>query len=263
MQKECNMRILVANDDGINSPGIFALAEALWEDGNLINIVAPQTERSGAGHSMTMFAPVEIFDAVLPGLKHIPSFAISGTPVDCVKLGAGTLFERPDLVMTGINTGTNLGCDIYGSGTVNAAAAAIEKGLPAIAVSIAANHPVHLETATAVALWALHDVLKKLPGIPPPLLNINVPDLPKNEVKGIKITPIARANPDYQFMEYISPRKRRWFWDAAGPLNEFEETEDVDERWLREGYVTLTPLKFDINDWNTLTLLKESGLACL
>lgn len=252
------MRILVANDDGIHSPGVYALARKLSDNGNQVNLVAPHSERSGAGHSITMFAPIEIFDAALSGLQDVPCYAISGTPVDCVKLGAGTLFERPDLVMTGINMGTNLGCDIYGSGTVNAAAAAVEMGLPAIALSIASNHPKHLDTAALVGIWALHNLLNMVPNIPQILWNINVPDLPKDELKGVKITPIARPNPNYPYLEHTSPRKHRWYWDAAGELNEFEEDEDVDERWLREGYVTLTPLKFDIVDRDSLALLIQN-----
>jgi len=250
------MKILIANDDGIGSPGVYALAEAMRDDGHDVRVVAPQSERSGAGHSMTMFAPIEVFDAALPGLDDIPCYAISGTPVDCIKLGAGNLFDMPDLVITGINTGTNLGCDIYGSGTVNAAAAAIEKGIPALALSIGARHPRHLDVAASVAVNAVHRLLPAL-AAPDTLISINVPDKPREEIRGVKVTAIARPNPDYPYNEYISPRNRRWYWDSASPLNVYEPDEDVDARWYHEGYITVTPIRFDILDRKMLEIMQR------
>ena len=256
------MKILIANDDGVYSPGIYALAKAMRDAGHDVRIVAPNSERSGAGHSMTMFAPIEVFDVTLHGLEDVPCYAISGTPVDCIKLGAGNLFDMPDLVITGINTGTNLGCDIYGSGTVNAAAAAIEKGLPALALSIGAHHPKNLDVAAEIAVNAVHKLLPQLEGLGT-LISINIPDLPRNEIKGVKITPIARPNPNYPFNEFISPRKRRWYWDSASPLNVYEPDEDVDNRWYKEGYVTVTAIKFDILDRPAMEVLKNTDHGLL
>ena len=251
------MKILLANDDGVYSPGLHALAKAFKAEGHQIRIVAPNSERSGAGHSMTMFAPIEVFEVVLHGMEDILCYAISGTPVDCVKLGVGNLFDWPDLVVTGINTGTNLGCDVYGSGTVNAAAAAVEKGLPAMAVSIGARFPKNLDVAANIAVKALNTLLPKLAGTGT-LLSINVPDKPLEELKGVKVTPLARPNPNYPYDAYTSPRKRLWYWDSASPLNIYGEDEDVDNRWYREGYVTVTPIKFDIVNHAALDMLKSA-----
>ena len=250
------MRVLIVNDDGIYAPGLRALAEMMRGEGHEVNIVAPQTERSGAGHSMTMFGPVEIFDVVLQGLEDVPSYAISGTPVDCVKIGAGSLFPVPDLVLSGINMGTNLGVDIFGSGTVNAAAAAIEKGIPAMAFSIGSHYPKNLSLAVEIARNAIHKLLPKV-NAKTTLLNINVPDLPKEQIKGVKWAPIARPNPDYPFNEFISPRGLRWYWDSAAKLNTFTEDEDVDNRWYKEGFITISPLRFDIVDRQALMELKQ------
>lgn len=253
------MRVLCVNDDGVYAVGIYEMAKALKEDGHEVTIVAPNSQRTGAGHGMTYFEPIEIFDVKLPGLEDVPTFAISGTPVDCVRLGAGTLAPRPDLIVSGINTGTNLGCDIYASGTVNSAFASIEKGIPTIAMSVSKGKPQHADVAAQIGIKAIHELLPKVGGGLDTVISINVPDLPKEEIKGVKVTPIARVNPNYRFTEEISPRNHRFYWDAAEALNLYEPDEDVDEQWLKNGYVTVSPLRLDIVDYKALAFLKEDG----
>ncbi len=253
------MRVLIVNDDGVQAAGIRALAAMVRQAGHEVNVVAPQTERSGAGHSMSMFAPVEVLPAVLPGLEDVPAYAISGTPVDCVRIGAGSLFPVPDLVLSGINLGTNLGVDIFDSGTVNAAAAAIEKEIPAMAFSVSSHYPEHLDVAVEVARNALKMLLPRAMESRI-LYNVNVPDLARSEIRGVKLTPIARANLDYPYNEFISPRGRRWYWDSAVGLNRFDPDEDVDARWIREGYITVTPLRFDIVDRAAMDELRNTTL---
>ncbi len=256
------MKALIVNDDGIYAAGIRALAAAMLGGGFEVNVVAPLTERSGAAHSITQNDPVEVFDVSVPGLPDVPAFAISGTPVDCVRIGAGSLFPVPDIVLSGINLGTNLGVDIFHSGTVNAAAAAIEKGLPAMAFSIGSHHPGNLDLAAELALKAVRTLLPKA-AESGTLLNFNFPDLPREQIRGVKVTVPARADPNYPFNEFISPHKRRWYWDSAAKLNRYGPDEDVDSRWFKEGYITVAPLKFDIADKKALALLGQTEIDLL
>ncbi|MCE5234538.1 MAG: 5'/3'-nucleotidase SurE [Clostridiaceae bacterium] len=241
------MRILLSNDDGLFSPGIRALAEFFCAE-HEVCMAAPDTERSGASHSFTFSSPLRMNEVRLDGLENVPAYAISGTPVDCVKIGLATLGAMPDLVISGINIGANLGTDTFYSGTVSAAMEAALLGIPAIAVSVCSFQPKHLATAALAAQQAM----AYLKNCGSSLLNVNVPDLPANEIKGIKVTRLSKQVYATAFIERTDPHMRKYYWMPSERLTKCEPEEDSDERWTREGYVALTPLLTDLTDFNSL-----------
>lgn len=238
------MRILVTNDDGVRAPGIAALARALAKQHD-VTIVAPASEMSGVGHGFTFLTPLmsERVDNEL-GFVDMRAYAVTGTPVDCVKLGCFHLGEEcPDIVFSGINRGPNLGTDVLYSGTASAALEAAILGIPAVAVSCASFAPVHYETAAQCAL----DVLQYLGDHPLPewtMLNLNVPDVPYDQVRGIVPARLALRRYENRYDKRINPHGRHYFWlsDALTP----ELGADTDERWEHEGFATLTPVGIDL-----------------
>ncbi|HWR18314.1 MAG TPA: 5'/3'-nucleotidase SurE [Clostridia bacterium] len=242
------MRILLTNDDGLFSLGIRALAEIFHKEHEVI-MSAPDTERSGASHSLTFTSPLRMNEVRLDGLSDVPAFAVSGTPVDCVKIGLANLGFKPDLVISGINIGANLGTDTFYSGTVSAAMEAVLLGVPAMAVSICSFKPKHLRTAALAAKSTIPYVhqCRSL------LLNVNVPDLPEDEIKGMKITRLSKQVYASELVERMDPYKRKYYWMPAERLTKCGPDEDSDERWTREGYIALTPLLTDLTDFVSLS----------
>ncbi|MGF1548079.1 MAG: 5'/3'-nucleotidase SurE [Thiotrichales bacterium] len=232
------MHILVSNDDGYLSPGLKALAETAAQFGR-VTVVAPDRDRSGASNSLTLNNPLR---AVLAENGY---FKVDGTPTDCVHLGiTGLLEEEPDMVVSGINLGANMGDDVIYSGTVAAAMEGRFLGLPAIAVSIAAHEPRHLETAAE----AVRLILTRLQARPLPrdsILNINVPDLPWSEIRGLRATRLGHRHKSEPVWRGTDPRGRTIFWvGPAGP--EQDAGEGTDFHAVRAGYVSITPLQVDL-----------------
>lgn len=228
-------RILCSNDDGIDAPGIAALVAAVAEIGELWT-VAPASERSAQSHALTMHEPLR---ADPRGPRR---FAVSGTPADCAYLALRHLVPTPDLVLSGINAGSNLGADVWYSGTVAAAREACLQGVSAVAVSLhrppAATGP-HWETAGAVAARVARAVLAEpLPdGV---YLNVNVPDLPLEALQGLRVAPLGRRRYQHQVDRREDPRGRSYFW-IGGPHDAFEG-EGTDGWWIERGWATVTPL---------------------
>lgn len=237
------MRILLTNDDGLFSPGIRALAE-LFHAENEVVISAPDSERSGASHAFTYGTPLRMSETMLEGLADVRAYAVSGTPVDCVKIGLANLNFTPDVVISGINIGANLGTDTFYSGTVSAAMEAVLMGVPALAVSICSFKPKHLDAAALAAKNCLPYIKKCRSG----LLNVNVPDLPYDELKGVKFTKLSKQVYASEFIERLDPRARKYYWLPAERLTTCNLDEDSDERWTREGFVAATPLLADLTD---------------
>jgi 5'-nucleotidase len=242
------MRILLTNDDGLNSLGIRALAEIFHNDHEVF-MSAPDTERSGASHSLTFTTPLRMNEVRLDGLSDVSAFAVSGTPVDCVKIGLANLGFKPDLVISGINIGANLGTDTFYSGTVSAAMEAVLLGVPAMAVSICSFKPKHLKTAALAAKNAIPYVHRCRSS----LLSVNVPDLPEDEIKGIKFTRLSKQVYASELVERMDPYMRKYYWMPAERLTKCEPDEDSDERWTHEGYIALTPLLTDLTDFVSLS----------
>jgi 5'-nucleotidase len=232
------MRILVSNDDGYQSPGLRILAEALESVGD-VTVVAPDRDRSGASNSLTLTLPIRA-EQLETGV-----FRVEGTPTDCVHLAiTGLLDQEPDLVVAGINHGPNLGDDVIYSGTVAAATEGRFLGLPAMAVSIDAFEPRHLETAARVAARLVGNLHNG--GLGPNLiLNVNVPDRPFDELRGFAATRLGHRHKAEPVTPAKDPRGRTVYWvGPAGP--EQDAGPGTDFHALRNGYVSVTPLQVDL-----------------
>ncbi|MEA3640309.1 MAG: 5'/3'-nucleotidase SurE [Lamprobacter sp.] len=232
------MKILLSNDDGYRSPGLQALANALLRFGEL-TVVAPDRDRSGASNSLTLDVPIRA-ERLENGF-----IRVNGTPTDCVHLAiTGLLEEEPDLVVAGINHGPNLGDDVIYSGTVAAATEGRFLGLPALAISIDSHEPQYLDTAAAVATRLIAG-LSHHAMTGSTILNINVPDLPLSELRGIRSTRLGHRHKAEPIERILDPRGRPMFWvGPAGP--EQDAGEGTDFYAVRQGYVSVTPLKIDL-----------------
>lgn len=243
------MKLLLSNDDGITAAGIHALATELSKRHEVF-VSAPATQQSAVSRAMTLFDPLRADCYCLPGLPEIPAYAVTGTPVDCVRLGLGNLFEKPDMVISGINLGHNLGTDVLYSGTVAAAHEAALLGYQAIAMSCCSFEPRHLDTAARVAAH-MADYLSAHPLPFGTLLNVNVPDLPFSRLRGVKVAPICVEEYTLKYIEREDPRGRRYYWSPRERLTDAGDA-DVDERWSTEGYVTITPLGYDLTCYSSM-----------
>ncbi len=250
------MRILVSNDDGIHSPGIQVLADVLRSIGD-VYIIAPDRERTAASHALTLHKPLrleKLEDKV---------YSVSGTPTDCINLGVnGILSERPDIIVSGINKGGNLGDDVTYSGTVSAAFEGTLLGIPSFAVSQVADGDYKFETAARIALYLA--LLIKERSLPPGvLLNVNVPNLDLKEIKGIKITRQGKRIYDEKaIIEKTDPRGKKYYWIGGSRLS-WEKTEDSDFSAIEEGMVSITPLRLDLTEYSAIKTLQrwESALV--
>jgi len=243
------MLILVTNDDGVYSPGLKVLAKALKAVGD-VWVVAPDKEQSAVAHSLTLHRPLlveEIMEQV---------FAVNGTPTDCVNLAVNRLLPgMPDLVVSGINKGGNLGDDVTYSGTVSAALEAAIMGLPAIAVSMVAREDFLFQTgadyAAKLAEAVLTDGLKK-----DTLLNVNVPNVTPDMIKGVKITHQGRRIYSGSVLERLDPRGKKYYW-IAGNIENWEDQPDADYAAVTQGFISVTPLKLDLTDYPSLDKIKS------
>ncbi|WP_058554729.1 5'/3'-nucleotidase SurE [Thiohalocapsa sp. ML1] len=232
------MNILISNDDGYLSPGLHVLADALARLGR-VTVVAPDRDRSGASNSLTLDVPIRA-ERLDNGI-----IRVNGTPTDCVHLAlTGLLDEEPDLVVAGINHGPNLGDDVLYSGTVAAATEGRFLGLPAIAVSMATHRPQHLETAAAVAARLVAG-LRGAQMSPSTILNVNVPDVPLAELRGVVATRLGHRHKAESVSRIEDPRGRPMYWiGPAGP--EQDAGEGTDFHALRTGFVSVTPIQIDL-----------------
>jgi 5'-nucleotidase len=239
------MHFLISNDDGITAKGILALSATMAKLGK-VTIVAPDQNRSGASNSLTLDSPVRIHE------MEARTYRVTGTPTDCVHIAlTGLLDKDPDMVISGINAGANLGDDVIYSGTVAAAMEGRFLGLPAIAVSLVFNErPEHYETAArAVAL--LVERLRKDPLPADTILNINVPDLPLAEVKGIEVTRLGHRHRAEPVVKTLDPRGRPMWW--IGPAGEEQDAgPGTDFDAIKRGYVSITPIHVDLTRYQAL-----------
>jgi len=251
--------ILVTNDDGYQAPGLGALAEALGAIGK-VTVFAPDHNWSAAGHTKTMHKPLRISKGALP--DGTPLYITTGTPSDCVGLALlGAVPEPPDLVVSGINDGLNVGHDITYSGTLAAAMEAAVFGLPAIAVSqddIGESRDDLRFAAGIVSLLAGKVLAHGLP--PGSFLNVNFPALPPDLVRGIQITRLGRRIYRDVLIKRLDPKGKPYFWIGGDPPGG-EPLEGTDIGALAQGYVSVTPLNLDMTDRTLAEVLSQWGLA--
>lgn len=231
------MRILITNDDGVNAPGIHALADALSEIAEVV-IVAPDRDRSGASHSLTLSRPLYV--------THVSEnvYSVQGTPTDCVHLAlTGLLEEKPDIVVSGINAGANMGDDVLYSGTVGAALEGRFLGFPSVAVSLVGGHQ-HYQTAAIVVRRLVH-YLQRFSLSKATTLNVNVPDVLIEEIAGFEVTRLGSRHCAAPAIKQTDPRGREIFWiGAAGDEN--DAAQGTDFFAVKHNNVSITPLDIDL-----------------
>lgn len=243
------MDILVTNDDGIDSPGIYALVQELRQIGT-VYVVAPDRQQSAVGHAVTVSSPLRATPFHREG--EIFGYAVTGTPADCVKLGISTLLDRrPDLLVSGINHGANTSINILYSGTVSAATEGMMMGIPSMAVSLTSfDYEADCRPAARYAA----EVVRRMQWSALPagtLLNMNVPAIPAAEIKGIRVTQQGSGGWHDRYERRKDPMGRDYFWLAGTYVPTDGET-DTDDAVLRQGYVSLTPIRYRLTDHEVL-----------
>ncbi len=238
------MKILVSNDDGVNAYGLHCLSEALCSLGDVI-VVAPDRNRSGASNSLTLENPIRV-----ETLENGKRYSVKGTPTDCVHFAVNKLLDPwPDIVVSGINHGANLGDDVIYSGTVAAATEGRHMGLPAVAVSLVG------ETHFASAAHYASLLVSRLRTHPLPsdqILNVNVPDLPLEQIKGIQVTRLGNRHRDEKMIVMQDPRGKPVYW--IGPPGEKQDAgEGTDFHAIEQGYVSITPLQVDMTAYESVS----------
>ena len=249
------MKILVSNDDGINAPGIQALVDALKKNADVF-VVAPDREQSAVGHAITIHDPLKVSKTYVD--NKLFGYAVSGTPADCVKLALCSLMKDnpPDLIVSGVNHGANLGTDIIYSGTVSAATEGTLLGIPSIAISV---NSFERDAKFSVAAGVVIEVIEKINEFNLPkgtLLNVNVPNIERDEIKGWKLTYQGKTKYIEKYVKRTDPRGNSYYW-IDGDLVESEDETDADFRAVKEDYISITPIHFDVTNHNYLAEIRE------
>ena len=242
--------ILVSNDDGVQSEGLEALAEAMKSIGT-VYIVAPDREHSASSHSLTLTHPLRI-EKLGPR-----KYSIDGTPTDCVNLGVNSILKgkKVAMVVAGINKGANLGDDITYSGTVAAAMEGTILGIPSIAFSVVTRSKFRFDVAAEFATTIARKVFEQ--GMPDDtLLNVNVPNLPKENISGIRITRMGKRLYGDVIVEKKDPRGRKYYW-IGGDYLSTEEAPESDLEAIAEDYISITPIHLDLTNFSALRTLRK------
>lgn len=252
------MRFLVTNDDGIHAEGLIQLAASLATLGE-VTVVAPDNERSATGHAITMHYPLRVRRVVLPGLD-IQAYAVDGTPADCVKLGIDVLLEgRPDFVFTGINRGANLGTDVLYSGTVSAAIEGCIMGVRSAAFSLLHGDGDKMDYAYAGKIAIkVAEIISGKNLSPDTLINVNIPSVPQNQIRGMKVTRLGRRRYTKNYEKREDPRGRTYYW-LSGQLIEEEMESDIDIDAVNNNYVSITPLHYDLTSYEMMNIFQSWG----
>lgn len=251
--------ILVSNDDGITAPGIRTLIHVMKEFGQVV-VVAPDSPQSGMGHAITINKPLRLDRTEYYG-ENVVAYQCSGTPADCVKLAIDKVLHRkPDLLVSGINHGSNSSINVIYSGTMSAAVEGAIDGINAIGFSF-------LNYSFDADFTVCHDVVRKVVGnvlkhrLPDGvLLNVNIPDIPLSEFKGVKICRQARAKWVEEFDEREDPNKRKYYW-LTGRFQNQDHGEDTDEWALQNGYASVVPCQFDLTAHHAIGMVNTWELS--
>jgi 5'-nucleotidase len=244
------MNILLTNDDGIMAPGIAAAYKELVKIGD-VTVVAPSDRMSGAGHSITVFEPLVCEKVTIEGL--FTGYSVSGSPADCVKLALMEICKtKPDIVISGINHGANVGINVYYSGTVAAAMEAAFYRIPAIALSAAHEEITDFKNA---AVYCVQVIDKLLPVTLPGVININIPALSKGKPKGLKVVPQSTMGFDEHYIKTQNPAGQTLYQLAGGTHRDVDLPSDT--LALSDGFITVTSLGFDMTDYKGMEKLHQ------
>lgn len=245
--------ILVCNDDGIDAPGIFALASEMRKVGRVV-VVAPDKQQSAIGHAITMNYPLRVVRYQKNGTFF--GFAVDGTPADAVKLGVRSLLQRPpDLLISGINHGSNTAISIIYSGTVSAATEGTILGIPSVAVSLTTYDVPDFRYAAKFAGRLAKVVLTK--GLPPgTLLNVNVPAVPEGKIRGVKVTRQGKSSWNDTFEVRRDPSKKEYYW-LTGDLEVIDRGLEADQVAVMNNFVSVTPIQYDLTDYAMMKSMRS------
>jgi len=246
------MRILITNDDGVHAPGLHAGWRALAAAGHEVFVCVPDRERSACGHQITMHEPLRVRSVnTADGI----CWTTTGTPADCIPMALLQLMKAPpDLVVSGINLGPNLGDDVHYSGTVAGAMEGIFNNIPSLAISLVT----HQDPNWDVAARFLVDFVPRIAGLELPrdtFLNVNVPNLPTGEIKGVRVTSQGTRRYRGDLVKYEAPNVGTYYW-RGGEVVDRAEREDADVHVIKQGYISVTPLHVDLTSFSAMEKLK-------
>lgn len=250
--------ILLTNDDGIDSNGLFALYKTLVKLGE-VTVVAPHVERSAVGHAITMNEPIRVIEFSRP--DKFTGYAISGTPADCVKIAVKKLLrKKPDLVVSGINHGSNTATNVLYSGTVSAATEGVIMGIPSIASSLTSHDlKANMNYAAQFTAQIAAKVLEK--SLPPDtLLNINIPALEKSNIKGVVIARQGKGRYEEYFEQRFDLSGRAYYWLTGKKMN-LDVDDDIDDVAVAHGKISVTPIQIDMTNYRFLEELKSWNIG--
>jgi 5'-nucleotidase len=251
------LKLLLTNDDSIHAPGLAELWSALKQIAD-VTVVAPDRERSAAGHGITVDRPLR---AEHLSLFEDSGWAVDGTPADCVKLAVNCLLdEKPDMVIAGINRGPNLAIDVLYSGTVSGALEGIIMGIPALAVSVADyEHPDYRYAALFIKMLIPRVLGSHI--CKDTLLNVNVPSLPGSEIQGVRITRLGSRRYQNSFEVRTDPRGRKYYWLGGDVMTDMAQEVDSDVDAINNKMISITPIHVDLTNYRALELLKDLPLG--
>ncbi|MBN2012162.1 5'/3'-nucleotidase SurE [candidate division KSB1 bacterium] len=246
------MKILLTNDDGIHAPGIAALFTEMSKLGEVF-VVAPDRERSASAHAITLMTPLRVKH--IEQNEHFAGYAINGMPADCVKVAYWALGIRPDIIISGINLGSNSGINLLYSGTVSAAAEGIFVNVPSFAISLATFTNPDFGPAARFARKLTSLILQN--GLPRgTILNVNVPAVPENELTGVQVTQMGQAYYQENYDKRDDPHNHTYYW-LTGNKVDVEMDDTVDDRALMNNKISITPIQFDLTNYSFMDQLNK------
>jgi len=249
------MHFLLTNDDGIYAKGLSALYQELSKEADCL-IVAPETEQSAVGHAITISRPLMVRRATKN--DKFLGYAVCGTPADCVKLGITELSNKPvDMVVSGINRGGNAGINVLYSGTMSAATEGAILGVPALAVSLDTHKEADFTYAAKFARKMTQLILNNPEQLKGSAINVNIPCIPREKIKGVVVVRQAQSNIVETFEKRVDPRENIYYW-FAGESQSARKQKDTDVGALAAGYITITPIHYDLTRYDLLDTLKDA-----
>jgi 5'-nucleotidase len=252
------LRILLTNDDGITAPGIRALWQELSSIGE-ITVVAPDSERSATSQAITVHHPIRVDEFCIEN-SNVCAWRVGGTPTDCVKIAVEALMkDKPDVVVSGINQGPNMGTDVLYSGTVSAAIEGALHAIPSIAVSLVSWKPADFGPAARFAKKLVLTMIER-PLPPNTLLNVNVPSVAPEKLSGVAITKLGVTEYENTFEKRLDPRGRTYYWMGGSLVDSLNE-EGTDVATVKQGKISVTPIHFDLTNYAIMHLLEEWNLG--